>query len=234
MSDTHLERMLSKAFSDGTVGRAELQGLRDEIFSRAPTAPQLAELRSHAFSLLAQRLSAVPEQQACTALARVIELLIPTGAGSSEGSGGESLAEAFFSPGDACRERIERALDEARHSIDICVFTITDDRLSRRIEAAHRRRVAVRIISDDDKAGDRGSDIERLQRAGISVRVDRTDNHMHHKFAPFDQRVLLTGSYNWTRSAFRFNQENIALTDDTRLLRSFTETFEQLWAKFSS
>jgi phosphatidylserine/phosphatidylglycerophosphate/cardiolipin synthase-like enzyme len=98
--------------------------------------------------------------------------------------------------------------------------------------AAHRRGVAVRILSDDDKSEDRGSDVETFMRAGIPTRTDSTDAHMHHKFAIFDGEILLTGSYNWTRSAERANQENVVLSEDPRLLRDFQGCFDRLWRQF--
>jgi phosphatidylserine/phosphatidylglycerophosphate/cardiolipin synthase-like enzyme len=55
---------------------------------------------------------------------------------------------------------------------------------------------------------------------------------MHHKFAIFDQRLLVTGSYNWTRSAAERNRENLAVTDDRRLVAAFREEFERLWRDF--
>ena len=117
--------------------------------------------------------------------------------------------------------------------MDVCVFTLTDDRIARALEEAVERGVKVRVITDDDKAHDRGSDAIRLARSGIDVRMDRTDAHMHHKFALFDNRYLLTGSYNWTRSAARENEENFIVTDDARLVDSFTSQFEKLWEKFA-
>ncbi len=44
-----------------------------------------------------------------------------------------------------------RLLAKASRTADICVFTITDDRVSDAILDAHRRAVAVRIITDDAK-----------------------------------------------------------------------------------
>jgi phosphatidylserine/phosphatidylglycerophosphate/cardiolipin synthase-like enzyme len=109
------------------------------------------------------------------------------------------------------------------------VFTITDDSIKDAIVAAHRRKVSIRIISDNEKAEDLGSDIDQLARIGIPVRVDQSEYHMHHKYAIFDRSRLLTGSYNWTRSAANCNEENFIITSDAVLLKSFRTSFEQLW-----
>ena len=109
------------------------------------------------------------------------------------------------------------------------VFTITDDRISGALAAAHQRGVKVRIVTDDEKAQDLGSDIQTLHRAGIPVVTDQGADHMHHKFAIFDARQLLTGSFNWTRSASERNLENFVVTNDAGLLRSFQKEFERLW-----
>ena len=42
----------------------------------------------------------------------------------------------------------------------------------------------------------------------------------------------MTGSYNWTRSAAEHNRENLAVTDDRRLVAAFSEEFERLWTEF--
>jgi phosphatidylserine/phosphatidylglycerophosphate/cardiolipin synthase-like enzyme len=56
---------------------------------------------------------------------------------------------------------------------------------------------------------------------------------MHHKFAIFDKSKLLTGSYNWTRSASLHNEENFLITTDRDLLKDFTRMFDKLWRDFS-
>jgi phosphatidylserine/phosphatidylglycerophosphate/cardiolipin synthase-like enzyme len=45
--------------------------------------------------------------------------------------------------------------------------------------------------------------------------------------------VLLTGSFNWTRSASEVNQENVIVTDDPRLVGAFVTEFERLWIQMS-
>jgi len=136
---------------------------------------------------------------------------------------------AFFSPGDACRRRIASRFQSCRRTADVCVFTITDDRITEVILDAHRRGVAVRVLTDNDKAYDLGSDIERLTAAGIPLRVDRTQYHMHHKFAIFDREHLLNGSYNWTRGAAEYNFENLTDTGETAMIALFQNEFNKLW-----
>jgi len=89
----------------------------------------------------------------------------------------------------------------------------------------------VRIVTDNDKEFDAGSDIAQLRQAGVPVAVDRTDAHMHHKFALFDGTWLLNGSYNWTRSAAQFNEENLVVHNDPGLVRQFQAQFDTLWTR---
>jgi phosphatidylserine/phosphatidylglycerophosphate/cardiolipin synthase-like enzyme len=139
---------------------------------------------------------------------------------------------AFFSPGHTCIHEVIRQFDLARQTCDVCVFTITDDRITEAILRAHGRGVALRIITDDEKSHDLGSDIDRLRAAGISCKMDVGNAaHMHHKFALFDRRRLMTGSFNWTRSASEQNEENLIVTPDPVLVESFGRRFEQLWLR---
>lgn len=140
------------------------------------------------------------------------------------------MNQAYFSPGPDCRIAIEQAMETAIDELLICVFTISDDRLSDAIQRAHRNGLTVRVISDNDKMEDKGNDIERLALSGIEVRIDRSPDHMHHKFMVVDGKTVLTGSYNWTRSAETRNEENLVSIDDPYLASRFMDEFERIWA----
>jgi phosphatidylserine/phosphatidylglycerophosphate/cardiolipin synthase-like enzyme len=136
---------------------------------------------------------------------------------------------AFFSPGDDCRNAIVRQMNLSLRILKICVFTISDDQITSAIINAHKKGVAVKIITDNDKSFDHGSDIRQLAAEGIPVKMDASSNHMHHKFMISDDHSLITGSYNWTISAARFNHENILLTRETGVVESYRNGFDQLW-----
>lgn len=139
-------------------------------------------------------------------------------------------SKAYFSPGDHCLNAIIAQITKAKKSLNICVFTISDDRITQAIKMAHRRGVKVRILTDNEKLLDKGSDIRELALSGISVRIDNTANHMHHKFALLDNQTVLTGSYNWTRSAAMYNHENLLVTNDPQIVNDFSREFDKLWS----
>ena len=139
---------------------------------------------------------------------------------------------AYFSPGTTCIQEVLRQFQKARQAADVCVFTITDDRITGAILDAHNRGVPVRVLTDNDKAHDLGSDVERLRAAGVPCKMDVGNAaHMHHKFALFDGRRLMSGSFNWTRSASECNEENLIVTADPVLVAAFAGRFEMLWGR---
>jgi phosphatidylserine/phosphatidylglycerophosphate/cardiolipin synthase-like enzyme len=230
MQDHEVRATLRASLQDGRLDRAERDGFKAWLEASAPDGNKRAVYQSMAFDLAREAIEAktIPHYSALNWLEKMVKLLTPPASNSPA----SDVAEACFTPQHDGAARIVRLFGDARTAVDVCVFTITDDRISGAMIAAHRRGVRLRVITDNEKRLDAGSDIARLRQAGIVVREDQTAFHMHHKFALFDQRVLLTGSYNWTRSAALHNEENFILTGDARLVREFARVFEELWAQF--
>lgn len=208
------------------LSRKQRQQIKKVVESKGYSGKERAVLRAWAFDQLEDEDELTPEHLGW--LRDVVKILYPL-----PDNGQKSQSRAYFSPGDECLHTIQSLIRGARRTLDICVFTITDDRISDEIISAHRRGVTVRVLTDDDKSFDRGSDIMELERAGIPVRMDAAADHMHHKFAVFDERLVLTGSYNWTRSAASRNQENLIVSDDLELVDDFIDEFDKLWDEFS-
>lgn len=139
------------------------------------------------------------------------------------------MHEVLFSPGQDIPENIAFHISRAKKSIDLCVFTISDETLGRSLKNAHNKGIKVRLITDGNKMRDSGSQIKDLARAGIQVKVDNSKYHMHNKFGLIDGRIAFTGSYNWTYTAKTFNQENLVITTNYTIVNAFVAEFEQLW-----
>jgi mitochondrial cardiolipin hydrolase len=225
MTPEQLDEILHQTLADRRLSRGERKVLSQILSEDPPDANQLAAFRHEAFTVAGDHLYDPRDRQIVSWLAEVVKLLLPP-------HDAQAVAEARFSPGQDCVNRVISLFAHAQRFADVCVFTITDDRIADAMIEAHKRGVIIRVVTDDMKTMDRGSDIERLRRAGLEVREDRSEHHMHHKFALFDQRLVLTGSFNWTRSATAYNQENIVVTSEPRLVGSFRDAFAQLWEKF--
>ncbi len=48
---------------------------------------------------------------------------------------------------------------------------------------------------------------EQMKEEGVSVFISQGVQLMHHKFLWIDEEVLVTGSANWTKSAFDKNSD---------------------------
>jgi phosphatidylserine/phosphatidylglycerophosphate/cardiolipin synthase-like enzyme len=70
-----------------------------------------------------------------------------------------------------------------------------------------------------------------LHTGGVMVRSLGVSEQslMHHKFAVFDDRLVATGSYNWTQTAERANYENLVFLDDPEVVTRFQREFNRLW-----
>ena len=222
---------LGATIADARLSDDEKRSLVQALRDASPPEEGLRQLRNCAFNLVRERLATGGDADPLGLLRWLEGVVRALDVGRSVG--GAPHASASFSPGPACLQAIQGQLRSARRRIDICVFTLSDDRITEDVLAAHRRGVAVRIVTDNDKEFDAGSDIAALRAAGLPIAVDRTDAHMHHKFTITDDTWLLNGSYNWTRSACFHNEENIVLCNDPGLVRQFQAQFDALWSRFA-
>lgn len=229
MDQDALKSALVATFEDMEMSQDERILLREIIKDLSFDSEKLAFLRNRALEIARDGMPGNEERKVLKWLGEVIKLL----------DGGRTpavrpVAKAFFSPGEDCLEEIRGRIAAARHSLDICVFTVTDNRLTRAVEAAADRGCSVRLISDNLKRHDPGSDTEHLLAKGIEVIYDREEDHMHHKFAIVDNALLINGSFNWTRSASKGNFENITVNNNPFLVRRFQDEFERLWNLFKN
>lgn len=224
MNTEELDQALRATLDDGRLSRAERQALNEVLQETPLDAARLGQLRARAFALARERATEPRALEALTWVEELVKLLAHLAEPASV-----AASQAYFSPGEACLMAVLLQLERSRKTADICVFTITDDRIARAILDAHSRGVEVRIITDNDKQYDGGSDVGRLRGAGIALKVDETEHHMHHKFAVLDGATLLNGSYNWTRSAGAFNDENLVVTSEPKLVQAFLRQFNALW-----
>ncbi|WP_303309893.1 phospholipase D-like domain-containing protein [Hymenobacter sp. BT730] len=227
-SSTDLLTLFRRSFADNTLSAEEAQHLRAQLAAHGQLGPVLDELRHQLFAVVRERFNTLPDKAAIEWLEAASALLLPPAEALNTHS------EVYFSPDDDCVGAIQRFIQRAAHRLEVCVFTVSDDRITDALLAAHQRGVQLRLLTDNDKLFDKGSDVRQLHAAGVAIHVDNTTDHMHHKFAIADGRSVLTGSYNWTRSASLYNHENFLITDDTAIVQRYQAEFERLWTSLGA
>jgi len=143
--------------------------------------------------------------------------------------------EVYFSLSDHPQKAIIENINQAQAFINIAMYTFTDKEIAASLIDAQERGVKVRVYLDRSQIGSTYSISRLLVQEGLKVRISTNNYIMHHKFAIIDNRLLLTGSYNWTASANNRNDENLMVIDDLEIIARYQNQFEKLWfEKYSS
>ena len=136
----------------------------------------------------------------------------------------------LFSPQDkAVDTGVRPLLAQARSTIDVAIFYLTNKYITADLLAAQQRGVRVRVIVDATSAENGYSKHEILRAAGIPVKVEAWGGKMHAKAAVIDRTWLIAGSMNWTRAGDDTNDENTLLINSPRLAAQQQAYFDALW-----
>ena len=139
--------------------------------------------------------------------------------------------EIYFSPGGDTANRIIKAIDTSTSTIDLAIFDLTSQEIKQAFDRAKNRGVKIRIIADSRQAKGAHSVIQPLLDEGLNIRIRRGKGRgiMHNKFAIFDGKLMVTGSYNWTDSAEHYNYENAMFISDLETIKKYRQEFDNIW-----
>ncbi len=236
------KKMLDLFMLDDNVDGKEAEFLKLWLRQNEFDWQDLAALRNATIDHFMQKLEAGPDQfskrHACNALrslGKITTTLWKYGMEKCSSCNPHSTT-AFFAPKDNLGNVVIENLEKARKSILIAVYTITDDAITDTLSRINKKceesdnTLEIRILTDDEKIDDPGSDIRKLAKCSkISIRKDSSSSLMHHKFALIDRKLLLNGSFNWTRNAKYHNFENLSVTANPVIVQMFINEFESIW-----
>ena len=145
--------------------------------------------------------------------------------------------EVYFSPEDEIGDRQREVLQDAQHAVLFMIFSFTDKDVAGDLIDLHERGVQVVGVYDESQARSRYSTVRTLARAGVPVFIDGNGNargfaggKLHHKAMLIDpgtgsDPTVLTGSFNWSEGANRYNDENLLVLHGADFMRPFLEQF---------
>lgn len=92
----------------------------------------------------------------------------------------------------------------------------------------HRAGVTVAGIFESAATRDSFSEYAKLKAAGLDVLLDGNPWNLHHKVLVLDGRVTVFGSFNFSASADRDNDENLLIVEEPGLAAAFEAEFERV------
>ena len=122
---------------------------------------------------------------------------------------------------------ISRHLSQAESSICIAVCWFSHQNIFDVLLNRLRAGVTVELVIEYDTQNIRpdGLDFQRFIESGGLLFGHLRSDLMHHKFSVIDNRILISGSFNWT---YNTNAENIMVTHDLSCIKAFQEEHQQL------
>jgi phosphatidylserine/phosphatidylglycerophosphate/cardiolipin synthase-like enzyme len=85
------------------------------------------------------------------------------------------------------------------------------------------------VFEEDQYNANIGTEFDRLREAGLDVRLDGNPYHMHHKVIIIDGQIVITGSYNFSRSAEESNDENVLVIHSQAVAAQFLAEFQRVF-----
>lgn len=135
-----------------------------------------------------------------------------------------------FSPDDGIDDMIESLIQAANDSVYMLAYSFASRDIAERLRAADDDGLDVIVICEDSKAyTDGGGQCGPLSDAGLQVYVDGySDNLMHEKVIILDDSVVIAGSYNFTRSADKRNDEQVLVIQSKDIAKLFLAEFDKI------
>ena len=137
---------------------------------------------------------------------------------------------ALFAAEDGVIGHLIPVVENAQSSVRFLAFSFTDYPLAKAM--IDRAAVGVDVAGVFEKVGSETehAELRTLHCAGVPVRQDGNPSFLHHKLIIVDERIVMTGSLNYSTNAEESNDENVLIVDNPEIAALYIQEFERVWA----
>ena len=140
--------------------------------------------------------------------------------------------EIYFSPDDHVASHILDLLRRAQHSIYFMAYSFTTVDFGDLLIQKARAGVDVSGVMEADQIkSNEGTRFTPFQDAHLPVYQDGNEGQMHHKVFILDEKIVITGSYNFSASAETTNDENVIIFFDPQIASQYLAEFKRVEAE---
>lgn len=140
-----------------------------------------------------------------------------------------------FTPGGECTDVVVETIAKAQRQVLVQAYSFTSPEVVKALVDAKKHGLDVRAILDKSNFCKAGKDdcenkgtvaANTLAIVKVPVLVDRAHAIAHNKVMVIDGERVITGSFNFTRSAQERNAENLLVLRDKDLARRYAANWQ--------
>ncbi|MCS6994608.1 MAG: phospholipase D-like domain-containing protein [Anaerolineales bacterium] len=137
--------------------------------------------------------------------------------------------QVAFSPEDKPVQFIVSYLQKAQRNIRFMAFSYTQPDMGNAMIERIKSGITVEGVFETVGSDSEFSEMLPLYCAGGKMRRDGNSGFLHHKVIIIDDRIVVTGSLNFSDGANRNNNENILIIENAEIAKRYLEEFQRVW-----
>lgn len=134
---------------------------------------------------------------------------------------------AYFTPGHMVETAIAEEIATARSEIRVQAYSFTNPLIVQALTEAQQRGVDVILVLDKSNRTQKYSAADYAGHAGILTLIDDRHAIAHNKIMIIDRKVVITGSYNFTRAAEKSNAENVVIIESEPIAQKYLQNWQK-------
>jgi len=144
---------------------------------------------------------------------------------------GDSVQYYFPRDGQQPESVLVGIMNNAKQTLDVAIYSITDQRIADAMISAEKRGVQVRMITDASESATSSQKalLATVKAAGIPIKINTHSGIMHLKVTIADDDIATTGSFNYTKAAESTNDEVFVVLSDKTAAADFESQFARMW-----
>jgi phospholipase D len=136
--------------------------------------------------------------------------------------------DVCFTPGEDCTTEIIEQIQSAKQSIYVQAYSFTSAPIALAlIDAQNNKKVDVNVILDKSQIKDAYSMEKNLIANHVPLWIDYRPAIAHNKIIIIDEKIVITGSFNFTKSAQERNAENVLIIHDAGVAKLYFDNWNK-------
>jgi len=137
----------------------------------------------------------------------------------------DTPVSVFFSPNGGCTAAIIDTINKAKSEVLVQAYIFTSEPIAKALLGAHKKGVKVFVILDKSQKKDGYSSATFFANQGIPAFIDSYHARAHDKVMIIDKEIVITGSFNFSKSAETHNSENVLIIQSHELANLYRENW---------